>query len=339
MSSRQRADELLSLTQSFFREHLDRSQGVSAHTVRAYRDALRLFFTFLAKREGLPVAALRLTHFDVHAAKDFLLHLEAQRANSIATRNCRLTALRSFFAHLVRHDLTRAAQYQQVLSLPMKRTTIAPAGYLEPEEMAVILRQPDCRSSLGLRDRALLLFIYNTGARISEALAVRLQDLSLTRPRQVRLYGKGKKERLCPLWKETTAAIQQFLKRAQRPQDGPIFRNRFGEPLTRDGAADLLRKYTALAARDLPALRRRRVTPHLLRHSCAVALLQAGNDLTVIRDYLGHSSIATTNRYLSCNLQMKREALDRFWRRAGLHPARAAEWKPKPDLLAFLSSL
>jgi site-specific recombinase XerD len=221
----------------------------------------------------------------------------------------------------------------------MKRTTIAPAVYLEPEEMAVIRRQPDCRSILGLRDRALLLFIYNTGARISEALAVRLQDLSLTRPRQVRLYGKGRKERLCPLWNETTAAIQQFLERAPGPEGAPIFRNRLGEPLTRDGAADLLRKYTALAARDLPALRRRRVTPHVLRHSCAVALLQAGNDLTVIRDYLGHSSVATTNRYLSCNLQMKREALERFWRRAGLHPARAAGWKPKPDLLAFLSSL
>ena len=250
-----------------------------------------------------------------------------------------MIALRSFFAHLVRHDLTRAAQYQQVLSLPMKRTTTSPAVYLEPEEMSVILKQPDRRSILGLRDRALLLFIYNTGARVSEVLAVRLQDLSLVRPRQVRLYGKGKKERLCPLWDETAAAIKQFLERARSPEGEPIFRNRFGEALTRDGVAYLLRKYTALAARDLPALRRRLVTPHVLRHSCAVALLQAGNDLTVIRDYLGHSSVATTNRYLSCNLQMKREALDRFWRRAGLHPTRLTPWKPKPDLLAFLSSL
>lgn len=339
MSSRQRADELLSLTQSFFREHLERSQGASPHTVRAYRDALRLFFTFLAKRKAVPVTALRLVHFDVHAVRDFLSHLEAQRANSITTRNVRLTALRSFFAHLVRHDLTRAAQYQQVLSLPMKRATSAPAVYLEPEEMAVILEQPDRRSTLGLRDRALLLFLYNTGARVSEALAVRLQNLSLTRPRQVRLYGKGKKERLCPLWNETTAAIRQFLEHAQNPQGEPIFRNRLGEPITRDGVAYALRKYTAIAARRLPALRRRRVTPHVLRHSCAVALLQAGNDLTVIRDYLGHSSVATTNRYLSCNLQMKRQALERFWRRAGLHPTRATAWNPKPDLLTFLSSL
>lgn len=338
MSSRRHTDELLSLTQRFFREHLEASHGASTHTVRAYRDTLRLFFSFLAKRKECSVAGLTLADLDVHAVKNFLFHLESQRANSSTTRNCRLTALRSFFAHLVRHDLTRAAQYQQVLSLPMKRTTTAPAVYLEPEEMSVILQQPDRRSMLGLRDRALLLFIYNTGARVSEALAVRLQDLSLARPRQVRLYGKGKKERLCPLWDETAAAIKQLLELAQSPEGEPIFRNRLGEPLTRDGVAYLLRKYTARAARDLPALHRRLVTPHVLRHSCAVALLQAGNDLTVIRDYLGHSSVATTNRYLSCNLQMKREALDRFWRRAGLHPTHAA-WKPKPDLLAFLSSL
>jgi site-specific recombinase XerD len=255
------------------------------------------------------------------------------------TRNCRLAALRSFFAHLIRHDLTRAAQYQQVLALPLKRTASSPATYLEPEEMSVVLDQPDRRSVLGLRDRALLLLIYNTGARVSEALAVRQQDLSLTRPKQVRLFGKGKKERFCPLWDETGAALKALLKSTEHAHDEPIFRNRHGERLTRDGVACLLSKYVALAAQKLPALRRRRVTPHVLRHSCAVALLQAGNDPTVIRDYLGHASVATTNRYISSNLQMKREALDRFWRRAGLSPTRAAPWKPKPDLLAFLTSL
>lgn len=339
MSRSERRDELLSLTQSFFREHLERTCGASAHTVRAYRDSLQLFFSFIARTAGCSVAKLKLADLDVQAVKAFLFHLESQRANSIATRNCRLTALRSFFAHLVRHDLTRAAQYQQILALPLKRTASAPAAYLEPEEMAIILQQPDRRSALGLRDRALLLFIYNTGARVSEALAVRLQDLSLTRPRQVRLYGKGKKERLCPLWDETAVAIKQLAQLGHTSPDESIFRNRHGEPLTRDGVACLLRKYTALAARKLPALRRRHVTPHVLRHSCAVALLQAGNDPTVIRDYLGHASVATTNRYISSNLQMKREALDRFWRHAGLSPTHAAPWKPKPDLMAFLTSL
>ena len=289
MTRTARTDELLSLTQSFFREHLERTCGASAHTVRAYRDVLRLFFSFLAQTTGSSVAKLKLADLDVHAVKAFLSHLESQRANSITTRNCRLTALRSFFAHLVRHDLTRAAQYQQALALPLKRAPTAPAVYLEPEEMSVILKQPDRRSALGLRDHTILLFMYNTGARVSEALAVRLQDLSLVRPRQVRLYGKGKKERLCPLWNETAAAIKQLVKLRHTPSEEPIFRNRHGEPLTRDGVAGLLRKSTTLAAREMPALRRRHVTPHVLRHSCAVALLQAGNDPTVIRDYLGHA--------------------------------------------------
>lgn len=339
MSCPGRPDELLTLTQSFFHEHLQRTCGASAHTVRAYRDTLRLFFNFLAHATGSSVAALKLADLNVQAVKAFLCHLESQRANSTTTRNCRLTALRSFVAHLLRHDVSLAGEYQKILSLPLKRASIAPAVYLEPEEMLVILKQPDRNSLLGLRDRALLLLIYNTGARVSEALAVRLQDLSLTHPKQVRLYGKGKKERLCPLWNETATAIKQLLRLTHVQPDEPIFRNRHGEPLTRDGVACLLRKYTDLAARELPALRRRHVAPHVLRHSCAVALLQAGNDPTVIRDYLGHATVATTNRYISSNLQMKREALDRFWRRAGLSPTRATPWKPKPDLLAFLKSL
>jgi integrase/recombinase XerD len=339
MSSRGHRDPLLSLTQSFFHEHLERTCGASAHTLRAYRDALRLFFCFVAQGKGSSVAQLTLADLDVQALKTFLFYLESHRANSIATRNGRLTALRSFFAHLIRHDLTRAAQYQQALALPLKRAPTAPAVYLEPEEISVILKQPDRKSPLGLRDHALLLFMYNTGARVSEALGARPQDLSLARPRQVRLYGKGKKERICPLWDQTAAALQQLIKRVPIRPEEPVFRNRFGEALTRDGVAYLLSKYTALAAKEMPALRRRNVTPHVLRHSCAVALLQAGNDPTVIRDYLGHASVATTNRYISSNLQMKREALERFWRRAGLSATNTTPWKPKPDLLAFLTSL
>lgn len=198
MSSRGHRDPLLSLTQSFFHEHLERTCGASAHTLRAYRDALRLFFCFVAQGKGLSVAQLTLADLDVQAVKAFLFHLESQRTNSIATRNGRLTALRSFFAHLIRHDLTRAAQYQQALALPLKRAPTAPAVYLEPEEISVILKQPDRKFPLGLRDHALLLFMYNTGARVSEALAVRPQDLSLARPRQVRLYAKERRSDCVP---------------------------------------------------------------------------------------------------------------------------------------------
>ena len=185
----------------------------------------------------------------------------------------------------------------------------------------------------------LLLFLYNTGARVSEALAVRPADLELVRPPRVRLHGKGGKDRYCPLWRETTQVLTQLMTRTGPAADAPLFRNARGAPLTRDGAAYILAKYVTQAARALPSLRRRRVTPHVLRHSCAVALLQAGVDVSVIRDYLGHASIATTSRYLTTNLQMKREALDLFWKRSGLAPSQPVRWRPSRDLLAVLAAV
>ncbi|MFJ1261021.1 tyrosine-type recombinase/integrase, partial [Cupriavidus sp. CuC1] len=234
---------------------------------------------------------------------------ESVRTNSVATRNCRLAAIRSFFKHLVRVDLPHADQYQRVLALPAKRTKPTLSSYLEAEEVRAILEQPNRSTSLGSRDYALLLFLYNTGARVSEALAVRCADLRLTHPCQVRLHGKGRKDRLCPLWRETARVLQRLPAVRDAQPGGFIFVNRNGEPLTRDGVAYLLRKYVAAAVPSTPNLGHRRVTPHVLRHSCAVSLLQAGIDITVIRDYLGHASVATTSRYLTTNLQMKQAAL------------------------------
>lgn len=334
-----RPPTLLPLVQSYFHDHLAGARGASPHTVRAYRDTLRLLFGFVAGRRGRAVSDLTLDDLHVEMILAFLSHLEAQRANTAASRNARLAAIRSFFKHLVQHDLSRADQYQRVLAVPNKRAHVPMAQYLEPEDVKRILAQPDRSTAAGVRDHALLLLLYNTGARVSEALGMRVGDLSLGAPRHVRLRGKGKKERLCPLWRETVAALQQLpVMRDGRPNDW-IFCNRAGQLLTRDGVAYLLRKYTALAARASPPLRRRHVTPHVLRHSCAVALLQAGVDITVIRDYLGHASIATTSRYVTTNLQMKREALEHFWTRSGLAPTRHRPWTPKPDLLAFLASV
>jgi integrase/recombinase XerD len=330
---------LLPIVESFFRDHLRKMCGASPHTVRAYRDGLRLFFIFVADKKGCAVADLDLDDLHIDAVTQFLAHLESRRANSAASRNYRLTAIRSFFRHLVRNDLSRAGQYERVLALPSKKTRVVPAAYLEPEDVRLILKQPDRNTALGLRDHALLLFLYNTGARISEALGVRVEDLSFGSPRQVRLHGKGGRDRHCPIWRETSEALRRLPSVRDGHPGDLIFRNVRGNELTRDGAAYMLRKYAALAAREAPALRKRKITPHILRHGCAVALLQAGVDVTVIRDYLGHASIATTSRYIATNLQMKREALELFWRRMGLSPARATPWKPRPELLAFLGSL
>lgn len=327
------------LVESYFREYLDRIRGASRHSVVAYRDTLRLFFTFVAQLKRCDVSTVQIDHVDVDVVTAFLTHLEATRQNSPTTRNCRLAAIRSFVRHLARHDPSRAGQYQRILSLPTKKTLIRATSYLEPEEARAVLDRPDRRTALGRRDYALLRLLYNTGVRVSELLDVRVRDVERTKPPHVRVRGKGRRERLCPLWADTLRALEALPTMQASSPDQPLFLNRRGERLTRDGVAHLLRKYVRQAAEHCPALRRRRVTPHVLRHSCAVALLQAGVDISVIRDYLGHASVATTSRYVSTNLQMKREVLDAFWRRAGLTSTRTAPWRPTPNVLALLASL
>ena len=334
---RKKRDDLLALVQSFFQSYLRNMRGASHHTVRSYRDALRLFFLFLVRQGRRSVADLRLDDIQAEAVLAFLDHSESRRGNCPATRNCRLAAIRSFAQHLLRHDVTRANQYGRILAISPKRKAVHAATYLEPESARAIIAAVDLRTAHGARDRALLLFLYNTGARVSEALAIRPQELRLDRPRQVRLQGKGSKERVCPLWPETAVALRPMLTAVSA--DEPIFRNACGAPLTRDGVAYLIDKYVRSAAKTMPALRRGHVTPHVFRHGCAVALLQAGVDLTVIRDYLGHASVATTSRYLTTNLKMKRDVLNAFWKRAGLEKRSHPRWRPSPKLLAFLESL
>jgi len=335
--SRAKPDSLLALTQSFFVSYLHSTRGASGHTVRAYRDALTLFFLFLAGRKRKEMANLDLDDIQAESVLAFLDHIESKRGNSAVTRNCRLAAIRSFVQHLLRCNVDRAGQYGRILAIRTKRATRRTVAYLEPEEARAVIAAVDTSSIGGQRDHALLLLLYNTGARVSEALALRPGDLRLERPRQVRFLGKGRKERVCPLWSETASA----LRRAIRLDSGNevIFKNHRGLPLSRDGVAYLLRKYVRLAAKGQSPQRFRHVTPHMLRHSCAVALLQSGVDVSVIRDYLGHASVATTSRYITTNLQMKRQALDAFWKRAGLVPTGARKWQPSPKLLAFLQQL
>ncbi len=330
--SRAYTASLLNSTQDFFQKYLRQTRGASAHTVRAYRDALKLFFLFLADHEHKPVAALTLDHVRANTVLAFLAHIETKRGNSAVTRNCRLAVVRSFAQFLLRNDVSRAGQYGAILAIKTKRAMRRAVTYLEPEEARALIATINVRSRHGERDHALLLFLYNTGARVAEALSLRSSALRLERPRQVRLLGKGTKERICPLWPETTAALRRILPASG---DDLLFRNALGKPLSRDGVAYLIQKYARIAAERCPVLQKRRITPHVLRHSCACALLQAGVDITVIRDYLGHSSVATTSRYVTTNLQMKREALEAFWKRAGLKSKGTREWRPSPQLLTF----
>ena len=335
--SRPGSESLLGLTESFFHNYLQHTRGASPHTVRAYRDALKLFYLFLSNQKRKSMSDLALEDIQSDAVLGFLDHVESRRGNSAVTRNCRLAAVRSFVQHLLRQDVTRSGQYGRILAIRNKKALRRTPTYLEPEEARAVIAAIDHRSRNGERDHALLLFLYNTGARVSEALAVRACDLRLERPRQVRLLGKGQKERICPLWSETASALRRIIR--TRTAEDFLFRNTQWAPLTRDGVAYLLGKYVRLAVQHAPALRKCKVTPHVMRHSCAVALLQAGVEVSVIRDYLGHASVATTSRYITTNLQMKREVLDAFWKRAGLDPAAPRKWRPSSKLLAFLDNL
>lgn len=330
---------LFAHVQSYFTEYLPKQRGASVHTVRAYRDALTMLFKFIAEQHRRGVASLQLGDIDADAVMRFLDHIETQRSNSAATRNCRRAAIRGFFKHLLRNDLAHSNQYVQVLAIPAKKARQRPATYLEAGDVRLIINMPNQRTFDGWRDYTLLLFLYNSGARVSEAAGLRWDDLQLAAPRQVRLRGKGKKERLLPLWTETANALHRLRGMSGAAGGQCVFLNRQGQPLTRDGVAYILSKHAASAACDNPVLRHKHITPHVLRHSCAVGLLQSGTDVTVIRDYLGHASVATTGRYITTNLQMKREAMLAFWKKAGIEPANAKTWKPKGDMLAFLQSL
>jgi site-specific recombinase XerD len=337
--TRTAAGELFALVESFFIEYLPRQRGASPHTIRAYRDALKLLFAFTAQFNRLDVSSLGLDLLDGRAIAAFLDHIETDRSNTASPRNCRRAASRGFFKHLLRSDPTRSMQYSRVLAIPSKKVRQRPSTYLEADEVRAIIAKPDRQTPDGWRDYTMLLFLYNCGARAAEVTGLQWGDLQLIPPRQVRLRGKGRKERLLPLWRETAAALLRLRGMAKDADQQHVFTNRHGQPLTRDGIAYLLQKYTSMAAEERPTLAQKRITPHVLRHSCAVALLQSGTDITVIRDYLGHASVTTTGRYVTTNLQMKRDAMAVFWQHAGIEPAKAKLWKPKPDLLAFLQSL
>ena len=232
---------LFALVESFFSEYLSRQRGASVHTVSAYRDALKLLFEFVAQRLGRSVASLELSDLVAETVTCFLDHIEANRSNSAVTRNCRRAAIRSFFKHLVRNDLAHSQQYMRVLAIPSKKARQRQATYLEADDVRAILGKPDRRTADGWRDYTLLLFLYNCGARVSEAAGVRWDELQLTAPRQVRLRGKGKKERLLPLWRETADALHRLRGISGTRDQQHVFVNRHGQPLTREVIAHIAR--------------------------------------------------------------------------------------------------
>lgn len=322
----------------FFTDYLTRLRGLSPHSVASYRDSLLLLLRFVSASRQVPVVFLDFDGIDPTVVMAFLSYLEQERGNSVATRNVRLSAIHAFFRYVAAQHPDRLLQAQRILGIPFKRTSSPTIEYLEYEELQAVLSAVDRSSAQGRRDYALLATMFNTGARVQETLHLRARDLYLTKPFQVRLFGKGRKERFCPIWPQTAQLLRSFCsERLLDPgSEKLVFLNYRGEPLTRFGVRYILRKYLARAEAQAPTLARKKLCPHSLRHSTAVHLLKAGVDLSTIGQWLGHASVNTTNRYATVDLEMKRRALARA---RPLGRDIPAAWRKDKSILEWLEAL
>jgi integrase/recombinase XerD len=298
----------------FFREYLPALRGLSRHTIHSYRDGLVLFLQFAARDTGRPVEALDIADVTADRVERFLTSLEMDRHNGVATRNARLAALHTFVRFMVADHPEHIEALQRVLGIPFKRGAhVAPVEYLETVEVEALLAAIDRSTPSGQRDYALFALMFNTGARVQEILDLRVRDLRLEPPCQVRLHGKGNKVRLCPIWPRTAHLLQEIIVsrhiEGEDLADQPVFINRQGAAMTRFGVRYLLHKHLAAAARTVPSLADKRLHPHSLRHTTAIHLLKAGVDFATISQWLGHANLNTTMRYARADLDVKRQAL------------------------------
>ncbi|AXF06013.1 site-specific integrase [Paraburkholderia hospita] len=329
------APSFATLLQDFFVERLMQQRAVSPETISSYRDSFRLFLQFASDRLGRCPSDLTLADMDAPLVLDFLRHLEVERHNSTRTRNVRLAALRSFLKYAAHRDIASFAVIQRALSVPMKRCDKPMVGFLSRDEIQRLLTAPDPDTWSGQRDRVLLATMYNTGARVSEILALRVGDVVLGSSPCVHIIGKGRKERTVPLWRSTATLIKRWLPRIQDVPSQRLFPNRSGNAMTRSNVADRLRIAVTRAKDQCPQLAKRRISPHLIRHATAMHLLQSGVDLSVIALWLGHESPSTTHGYMEADLTMKERALNR------IQPPRVQNrrYRPPDRILQFLESL
>lgn len=295
----------------FLLEHIFGERNLSANTQRSYRDTLALLLPFLSAQTGKPLDHLEVIDLSASCVRLFLTHLEQKRRVSVTTRNQRLAAIRSLARFVAEHSPQHVAWYGDVKTIPFKKTIRSLICYLEKSEVEALLVIPDRTTIAGQRNHALLLFLYNSGARASEAAGLCIADLDLaaTATPSVRILGKGRKERRCPLWKKTATELALLV--GERSPTERVFLNRRGHPLTRFGIYNLLKVCVECARKCTPSLLTKRVSPHTLRHSTATHLLRAGVDINTIRSWLGHVSLDTTQVYAEMDLEMKARALEK----------------------------
>ena len=326
---------LPALVQQFFTDRLCTQMQASPNTVAAYRDTFRLLFRYASEQIGKAPTKLALDQLDVTFVGDFLVHLEDQRRNSARSRNARLAAIRSLFRFVAMKEPAYLLHCQKILAMPSKRYVRRTVEFLDRVEMNALLAAPDRSTWVGRRDHAMLSLALQTGLRASEIINLRRRDILTGPGAHVRCEGKGRKQRSTPLRQEITKLLDVWLKERGGSDDDPLFTTMQGAKLSRDALERLVYRHTLTASESCPSLARKRVSPHILRHSTAMELLHHGVDQSVIALWLGHESVETTQMYMHADLRLKEKALARVAAPAS-NPGR---YRPDDSLLAFLEAL
>ena len=329
------------LLYTFFEDFLKTQKGLSPATIGSYRDSIRLFLDFVAKERRCRLTRLKVSDLTAERVRHFLEALETERNNHVRSRNHRLSALKGFFDYIAAQVPEAWQQAERVMAIPTKRVAPPRTFFLDRDEIETLFAGMRNTGPLALRDRVLLLFLYNTGARVQEVADLRVANLELDRYR-VHLHGKGDKWRVCPLWEQTVSLLRELLDPIPHPKEAkPVFVSQRGPPLTRFGIYKIVRRHTEQLIERGPGSQRTAISPHLIRHTTAVHLLEAGVESNVIRSWLGHVSLETTSRYAEITMAMKEQALA-----ACIPPIKAdaacpkrAFWRDDLSLLNWLKSL
>jgi len=331
------------ITYSFFMDYLIAQKGLRPASIRSYRDTFRLFLQFVSSEARRKITRLSLQDLTFGRVKEFLQYLERDRKNHIRTRNQRLAALHTFFEYISARVPEMLSVSQQIAAIPMKRVGPPETSFLERDEISSLLAQLPSEGRYALRERALFMFLYNTGARVQEVADLHVEDLELDASPRVRLHGKGDKWRTCPLWQQTTDLLRTLIAHTaiKNGSANAVFVSRNGKPLTRFGIYKIVRRHTDSLCRDSKATKRRHISPHVFRHTAAMHLLESGVEVNVIRNWLGHVSLETTNRYAEITTRMKEDALRACEPKNDScegYP-RKPVWRDDQNLLSWLDSI
>ncbi|GJM17696.1 MAG: integrase [Thermodesulfobacteriota bacterium] len=325
---------------SFFYQYLSGAKGLSSNTILSYRDSLKLFLCFSADQRNKTVDQLTIEDLDEKTVLAFLDNIEKERGNSPNTRNGRLAAIRSFFSFIGREEPSVLAQCHKIRTIPIKKIEHKHIECLDTNETQAIFDSIDLQSRTGIRDNALLLVLYNTGARVQEIVNLTINDLRLDLPGQVKILGKGKKQRICPLWPETIDALKSyFKKRGIKNPNERVFLNANGKPITRFGIRHTIKHYTQKALHRCHSLKHKSVGPHTWRHTTAMDLLRAGNDINMVKIWLGHADINTTHAYIEIDMEMKRKILNSNSAPVSNNTQNNSKEWHKPDVIEWLENL